>query len=284
MPELPEAEITRRNLKPLLGKKIAGFWSNWPRALRITASRRKINSDIKGRVILDIRRHGKAIFLGLSSKEPKSHNTERLLVFHQRMSGSLLIKPKTQIMQGKTAHIHAKIFFEDESELWFEDPRKFGVIWYGKLEEVRAEKYIASLGPDALKINFEEFLSRFRKHKGIIKPVLLRQDVLAGIGNIVADESLWRSKIHPRTPVARLPDSKLRKLFQSVKKVLETSIKAKGTTLRNWKGPDSERGGFQKYLKVYGRKNSRCYRCRSLILRLVVANRGTWICPECQKI
>ncbi len=315
MPELPEAEITKRKLAPLVGKTAAGFFSNWPRGLRIVRSARDINRDIRGRRVRGIHRHGKVIFLDLG---------ERIIAFHQRMSGRLIVVAIGQGIPWRTAvrslqrlapaasradgsrfardqarrhsesfsskrlaqprHVHTKLYFSDGTELWFHDPRKFGVVWYGKPEEVKKEPYHRTLGSDGLAITASDFKARLREHKGMIKPLLLRQDVVAGIGNIVADETLWEARIHPKRRVHTLKDADLNRLFRAMKNVLDRGIRAEGSTLRDWGHPDGESGKFQKYFRVYGRKGGKCPRCGTKIARIVVGSRGTWICPRCQRV
>ena len=279
MPELPEAEITKRKLSVLEGKTIAGFWCDWPRALRIVKSAARINRDIKGFKISKLRRRGKAIFIDLSGKGEK-----RLLAFHQRMSGKLIISSKSDNQNIKKSHIRAKLFFTDGMELLFIDPRKFGIVWYGSAEKVMRDSYLASLGPDMLSLSLTGFKNRLNK-KGMVKPVLLRQDVVAGIGNIIADESLWRSKIHPTRQACGLSDKEITKLYDSIKQVIALGIKKGGTSMRDWGHPDGNKGRFQENFKVYARKGGLCYDCKSgKIKRILVGGRGSWICPKCQSI
>ncbi|MBI2034042.1 MAG: bifunctional DNA-formamidopyrimidine glycosylase/DNA-(apurinic or apyrimidinic site) lyase [Candidatus Liptonbacteria bacterium] len=272
MPELPEAEITKRKLAPLIKKTIVSFSCDWPRGLRVVRSTRDINRDIRGRRVRGIRRHGKVIFLDLG---------ERIIAFHQRMSGRLEIPPRST---KPTKHVHHILTFSDGSALWFHDPRKFGVVWYGKPEEVKKEPYHRTLGSDGLAITLSDFKARLREHRGMIKPLLLRQDVVAGIGNITADETLWEARIHPKRHVHTLKDADLNRLFRAMKNVLDLGIRAEGSTLRDWAHPDGESGKFQEYLKVYGRGGEKCPRSPTPIKRMVVGGRGTWICSKCQRL
>lgn len=271
MPELPEVEITTGKLQPLIGRIINSFWSNWPRGLRITKSSREINSDIVGRKILNIKRRGKAVIFELSG--------EQVLAFHQRMSGKLFIPA---VKPSKDKHVHLKVFFVGDAQLWFRDPRKFGVVWYGDVRRVLEDKYFKNLGPDALSISKKEFIARLRVRRGMIKAMLLRQNFIAGVGNIVADETLWQAKIHPKRRVEDLSRLEKSILYRATQYVLRRSIKAQGTTLRDWGHPDGTSGGFQNQLNVYGRTGERCRRCGQKIMRIVVASRGTWVCAQCQ--
>lgn len=285
MPELPEVETVRRKLKPLLRKVAGSFWDNWPRGLKTKYSGAKLSRDIHGRRILNISRHGKVVFVELSNNKGTGSKPERLLAFHLRMSGRLYIahrREKTTAKESK--HIHAIVMFTDGTELRFHDPRKFGLVWYGTPQDIKSYRYFSEIGPDALNLSFSEFKERLLSHKGMIKPLLLRQDFVAGVGNIVADETLWGAKIHPRESVERLDGAQVKSLYKSLIDVLHNGIKAGGTTLRDWKHPDNVSGGFQKYMKVYGRKGKTCPRCGNKIKRIVVGSRGTWICDRCQKL
>ena len=286
MPELPEVEITKRKLRPHLGKTIVDFWSDWPRALRL-ATLSRISQDITGRRIVLIWRRGKAVFLGLGEEDNSvSKKVERVLGFHQRMSGRLTIRFKMKDLRLKKAeelkHVHVRVIFKDGVELLFQDPRKFGVVWYGSPEEVLKDKYIASLGPDALTVSFPQFQKRITRRAGMIKPVLLRQDVVAGIGNIVADEMLWEAHVHPKIRISELGENEMRSLFRALQTILARSIKAQGTTMRDWAHPDGSKGRFQEHMRVYGKKGAGCSRCKNKIERIVVGSRGTWICSFCQ--
>ncbi len=284
MPELPEAEITKRKLMSLGGKIIVGFWSDWPRGLKVARNPASVEKDIRDRKVLNMRRYGKAILLDLSKRYEKvgiDFRTDRLLAFHQGMSGKLLILQNADDMPR---HAHFKVLFGDGRKLLFIDPRKFGIVWYGRPDEVMQSSYFASLGPDMLSVSLPEFKNRLRRH-GAIKPLLLNQTIIAGVGNIIADESLWRSKIHPMRPATDLTDSELNKLHNSIKKVIAFSIRAKGTSMRDWGHPDGDRGKFQEKFKIYSRDGKICPRCKtSAIRRILAAGRGTWICSKCQII
>jgi len=278
MPELPEVEIVKEKLKPLVNKTASYFWNNWPRGLKVAKNAEYVSRDIAERRVIKVWRQGKALLIGLSSKNGKKADIERILAFHLRMSGRLGFNNED------LKHIHATVGFTDGSKLYFNDPRKFGVIWYSAPEEVMKENYFSKLGPDARGIKFKYFEERLREHRGMIKPLLLRQDFVAGIGNIVADETLWEAKIHPKKLIEGLNPANIKRLYLALQKVLERGIKSGGATLRDWKNPNGKSGNFQKYVKVYGRKGEACPRCDDRIERITAAGRGTWICPKCQKL
>lgn len=280
MPELPEAEITKRKLTALLNKRIVGFWSDWPRVLRIAKNISVAARDIKGFQVERIRRHGKVIFFDLA--KGGGLNNQRILAFHQRMSGSLLLKSQTQSIPS---HTHCRVIFSDGEEVLFKDPRKFGVVWYGKPDEVMTDSYLSSLGPDMLSVSAAQFKKRLSVHAGMIKPALLRQDIFSGIGNIIVDEVLWHAKIHPKRTIASLPPADIKKIYDEIKQVIKESIRVQGTSMRDWLHPDGSRGRFQEHMNAYGRNGELCRRCKKgSISRILVGSRGTWICPTCQRL
>lgn len=247
------------------------FWTDWPRGLRIS-SRKEISRDIRGRKILRLERKGKAVLVHLSGG--------KILGFHQRMSGKLLVVPK----KFSDKHIHFHLDISRYESLVMHDIRKFGVVWYGSAEDILKDKYLARLGADPLSLSFEEFMELLKTRKGIIKPLLLRQDVFSGIGNIVADEVLWKAKIHPKRKIQNLEIRELKNLFSALKFVLKKSIRLGGTTMRDWLHPDSSEGRYYQARFVYQRAGEKCQRCNAIIRRIKVASRGTFICPKCQKL
>ncbi|MDO8560667.1 MAG: bifunctional DNA-formamidopyrimidine glycosylase/DNA-(apurinic or apyrimidinic site) lyase [bacterium] len=283
MPELAEVEITKRRLLPLVKNKVfSNFWTDWPRGLKL-ARFNFVLRDIRGRKILDGYRIGKVIFLRLSGKP------ERVLAFHQRMSGRFEYVPKNhpQILKNlrmkKTNHAHFVFRFSDKSELWFIDPRKFGIVWYGSPEDLQKDNYLKNLGVDLKKLTLEEFHEKLGARNQAIKAFLLRQDVISGIGNIIADESLWNARIHPKRKISSLSGKEMKNLFGSLQKTVDEILKAGGTSMRDWMPPTGKRGGYQKLCKVYGRVGKKCSCCERIIKRTIVAGRGTSFCSHCQK-
>jgi formamidopyrimidine-DNA glycosylase len=276
MPELPEVEITTRKLKPLLlGRKILDFSTDWPYGLR-GLRYKEAAYDIKGRKVLSLARLGKVIVIYLSGN--------RLLAIHQKMSGKVLILPRG----FNDKHIHYRFLLSAtkggrKEELVLHDVRKFAVVWYGTRKEILREKFFVKLGRDPLKLSFVEFKRILLAHKGILKPLLLRQDIFAGIGNIVADESLWKARLHPRYRVQMLKTDELRRLYIALLYILKKSIALGGTTMRNWRHPDLAAGGYYEKRYVYGREGLPCRRCGEVIRREVVGSRGTYLCVWCQK-
>lgn len=288
MPELPEVEITRRKLvkQKLVGTHISGFWSDWPRGLRIVKSAAAIDRDINGRKIVGLRRVGKALLFDLGGKPPK------ILGWHFRMSGRLEMRPafvntavgKNETLKIENKSVHVRVALSDGQEIVFRDPRKFGVVWYGTPNEFGKDSYIGTLGPDMLSVKFSEFKKQLQNKKGIIKSVLLDQKVVAGIGNIIVDESLWHACIHPKKKLYKISDREIITIFKNLKLVIKRILNARGSTMRDWSHPDGESGHYERIRWVYGRAGGKCPRCRNIVERIVVGSRGTSICKMCQKL
>lgn len=257
MPELPEVEITTRKLRALiLGKRI------------LPAGRQVLG----GRKIVGVERRGKAILIYLSGK--------RLLAFHQRMTGKLLIVPRNY----QNRHIRRRFRLSSGKDLVMHDVRKFGVIWYGASKQILKDNYFKTLGEDALMISLQNFINIFKNRSGRIKPFLLKQDKIAGIGNIIADEVLWKAKIGPETKIANLTTSQVVNLYKALKFILRKSIKLGGSTMRDWLHPEGKAGGYFEKRFVYDREGKKCFRCRSRILRKKIGSRSAYFCPQCQKV
>lgn len=283
MPELPEVEITRRKLLPLVrGLRILGFWTNWVRGLRVPGIGRRVSVDMVGRKILDVTRRGKVLFFPLSGRPP------RMMAIHLRMSGRLAVVRAAKETKGtkgiKERWTHFTWRLSGNHELRFVDPRKFGVVWYGAPKELSADPYLGRLGADISSLGMQAFLAVLSSGAGMAKPFLLRQDKFSGIGNIIADESLWRARIHPRAAIAALPEPKRRKLFYAIQHTIRAMLSSGGTSIRTFRHPDGEAGRYQERRLVYGKAGKLCPRCRARLLRVVVGGRGTTICPQCQKI
>lgn len=280
MPELPEAEITKQKLKPLIGKIIYNFWTNLKSNLKLS-SYVQTKKDIVGKKIIKISRWGKVILFYLKNNSSKENI--KILAFHQKMSGRLILKKSKEIKKF-SPYIHFIIYFNNRLQLWFEDQRKFGIVWYGDKNQLFKSNYFKNLGPDILNIKFQDFKNRLTKHKCKIKTALLNQKIVAGIGNILADEILWASKIHPQTKISNLNNSQLKNIWRSSQKIIKRSIKFGGTSMRNWLHPDEIKGNFQNKTYVYGRLNKNCPRCKTKIIKIKIAGRGTYLCPSCQRL
>jgi formamidopyrimidine-DNA glycosylase len=194
------------------------------------------------------------------------------------MSGRVLVVPRNFIDR----HIHFRFSLSSGEDLVLHDVRKFGLVWYGEEQKVLADTYFASLGADPLELDFTQFKNLLRGHKGMMKPLLLRQDVLSGVGNIVADEVLWKAKVHPRRKLEDVGEREARNVYSALRSVLEKSIALGGSTMRNWLAPDFNAGGYFEKRSVYARRGEKCPRCASKISRITIGSRGTYLCEYCQ--
>lgn len=314
MPELAEVEITRRGLRPLLrGRRILGFGTDWPRGLKAAGSIRKIAADMRSRKILNVGRRGKVLFLALSprSGSGRAGRPPRAMALHLGMSGRLeaiRIPSPRYPMRPVSKYRRSPVFTDRQRSRWVHfrwrlsgrpqggraspsaggcelrlvDPRKFGRVWYGAPEELGRDPYLGRLGREPNTLGFKTFSEILSPTRGMVKPFLLRQDKFAGIGNIIADEVLWRARIHPRAPLATLGQRGRRRLWQAIGRTVSAMLAAGGTSIRNWAEPTGRPGGYQERRLAYGRAGEPCPRCRTSLRRIVVAGRGTTICPSCQ--
>ena len=272
MPELPEVETVLRDLvhAGVPGQRIISAEVFWAPLLQNTPPR-SFRRLVRGQVIRRIWRHGKYLLFDLG---------QRRMILHLGMSGSLLLSP------SPPAYTRLVLHLERTTDLFFRDPRKFGRLWLA----ADHGEVIGKLGPDALAADLtaHRFIQRIRKHHRQIKPLLMDQTVVAGIGNIYADEALWRAHIHPLRSTARLSDAELRRLFQSLRHVLRRSIRHRGTSLgaapTNYRTPRGTGGRNRAFLDVYRRTGQPCSRCGTPIRRSVVGQRSTHFCPRCQPL
>jgi formamidopyrimidine-DNA glycosylase len=266
MPELPEVETIKNELLPhVVGRKIAGvdvFWDKMVRQPPVPEFRARVT----GRTITDLTRRGKYLFFHLSGGER--------LVMHMKMTGSLLVDPLD------TKFTRAKFYLDNGAVLYFRDPRKFGVMWLAADESAVAQK----LGPEPLDKGFtvETLAGILKRHKAPVKPVLLDQSIIAGIGNMYADESLYEAKIHPERPAGSLTDEETGRLYRAIRRVLRAAIKNKGASVRNYIRPDGDIGRAHDEFRVAHGTGKNCPRCGAPIKRIVVRGRGTYFCPVCQ--
>lgn len=274
MPELPEVEIVARDLRAggLPGATVTAVDVRWPRTVAAPDSER-FTRELVGRRVLDVRRRGKYLVMPLDDG--------RSLLVHLRMTGRLVF-----VAPDDPHHPHERLILElDRSRhLRFLDQRKFGR-WY-LLDN--PEAILGALGPEPFDpaLNAATFARRLRAHRRQLKPLLLDQRFLAGLGNIYADEALWEAGLHPQRPAHTVSDTEAARLLEAIRQVLKRGIEHAGTTLGdgmgNFASVNGRRGRHQEVLRVFRRTGQPCPRCGTPIQRLVVAQRGTHICPRCQ--
>jgi len=262
VPELPEVETVVRSVAPhALGRTILDVELF---SIRVTrGGLRKTAAALRGLVIRDIRRRGKQIFFDLD---------RGVLYIHLGMTGKLLWDG----LPGK--HTRAA-FHLDTGTLLYDDVRQFGRVEFFPEMPDSLER----VGPDALQVGFEEFYARLKKHSGLIKPLLLNQTFICGIGNIYADEALFAARIHPRASVRRISEKRAKELHDSILAILHAAIEHRGSSISDYVDTAGQRGGFQVLHCVYGRAGESCTRCGALIRRIVLGQRSTHYCPRCQR-
>lgn len=273
MPELPEVETVARSLaRHLTGDTIERIWlGEKPEPLKSSAQ--EIAETVEGTRILGARRVGKQIVIDLAKPGEKSET--RQWIIHLGMTGRLLITaPDAEIAK----HTHAIATLGSGRELRFIDPRRFG-----RLSVFRESAGFSGPGTEPLTISREDFVALFRKRKTPIKAALLNQKLLSGVGNIYADESLFRAGIRPRKPAGKLTRAELAKLHAAVRKVLRAAIKLGGSSVSDYVDAEGKKGFFQLKHNVYLRTGKPCRICATPIKRIIVGGRGTHYCPQCQK-
>jgi len=266
MPELPEVETVVRSLrKPLVGRKIVGVDVSWARMIQ-TSNLKKFKRELISSKITGIERRGKFLIFNLENDSPKG-----ILIIHLRMSGALEVFPQTRKNQK---HDRVVFYLDNKKKLCFNDVRKFGRVYLvGELAEATK-----SLGPEPLSLEFAEFWKMLCAKNGTIKPLLLNQSFIAGIGNIYADECLWRAKLHPLTKASKIKREKAKMLYDAIRKTLKLAIESSGTDIGD---NVVEFGNYAP--QVYQRDGQACRRCKNIIKRTVVGQRGTHYCPSCQR-
>jgi formamidopyrimidine-DNA glycosylase len=276
MPELPEIETIKNQLKPhLLGKTIKQV-----KVLRPSMFYGDKNK-VKNKKIKKISRRAKMLIL---------HLKKTYLVIHLKMSGQLFFKKKDEKNKTKNKILpskHTRIIFKfkDKSKLFFNDIRTFG--WIKVLNRKNLKNYFSKFGPEPLKKDFTfSYLKKiFSQTQRKIKQVLLDQAKIAGIGNIYSNEALFLADINPKTKANKLKDKQIKKLHQSIQKVLKKAIKLQGSTAKDkgYKLPSGEYGRYQDHFLVYQREDKPCFKCKTKIKRLKLGGRSSFFCPNCQK-
>ncbi len=270
MPELPEVETIRRGLEGyILGRRILEVEVLWPRTVR-GMSPEEFRARLAGQRIEALGRRGKHLVIHLASGEG--------LIIHLMMSGRLLVE-EGSVSPGK----YDRVLFHLEGDLTlrFRDVRKFG--WMTVVED--AEEFLTHLGPEPLGEDFTAEVLRelLNGRKGQLKPLLLNQHFLAGVGNLYADEALFLAGLHPCRRSDSLNGEEIARLWQGIRSALEAGIEDRGSSFTSYRDARGRRGSHQEHLAVYARRGQPCPRCGAPIARMVVGGRGTHFCPCCQQ-
>jgi formamidopyrimidine-DNA glycosylase len=268
MPELPEVETIKNELLPhVIDRTITGVELFWERIVRQPAVEEFL-TRVVGQRITGLTRRGKYLFFHL--------NGGQVLVMHMKMTGSLLVNPTDTRFTRTILHL------DNGADIHFWDPRKFGVMWL----EADESNVTGRLGPEPLDDTFtpETLAKLLYNRTAPVKPILLDQAVIAGIGNMYADESLFDAKIHPMRPGGSLSAKEIGRLHASIRHVLRKALDSKGASVRNYIRPDGRLGTAHDEFSVAHGMGKKCPRCGTPIERIIVRGRGTYLCPRCQRV
>ena len=269
MPELPEVETIRAQLAPRLeGRTLTRVEILDPRLTR-PYDLFEVAEELEGDTVVAVERRGKYLLLRLESGLG--------LLVHLRMTGSFGFTP--------VSHERAVLELDDGSRLVYRDVRRFGT-WL-VLEDAELAPYLATKnGPEPLGSRFSTrwLAAQLARRRAPLKAVLLDQRVVAGLGNIYADEALWRARLTPLRPANGLADEEVARLTRAIRASLRAGIDRQGSTLRDYAAPDGAAGSMQEEFRIYGRDGEPCDRCGTTISKTRVGGRGTWFCPYCQPL
>ncbi len=273
MPELPEVETVRTSLEPrLVGRRFDDVEILDSRLTR-PVDPAEVAAELTGERVAAVDRRGKYLIVRFESG--------LVLLIHLRMTGSLA---HSRNGASANSHVRAVVRLDDGSDVAYRDVRRFGTWLVLRADEL--DSYLAArLGLEPLERGFSasKLAERLEGRRAPIKAALLDQRNLAGVGNIYADEALWRARIDPRRSAGELDVPEIRALHRGIRRSLEAGIARQGATLRDYRTPDGAAGGMQHEFKVYGRGGEPCPRCRAPIEKTRVGGRGTWFCPSCQR-
>jgi len=275
MPELPEVETVRTSLEPrLVGRRFDDVEILDSRLTR-PINPAEVAAELTGERVAAVDRRGKYLIVRFESG--------LVLLIHLRMTGSLAHSRNGALASAKS-HVRAVVRLDDGSDVAYRDVRRFGTWLVLRADEL--DSYLAArLGLEPLERGFSasKLAERLEGRRAPIKAALLDQRNLAGVGNIYADEALWRARIDPRRSAGELDVPEIRALHRGIRRSLEAGIARQGATLRDYRTPDGAAGGMQHEFKVYGRGGEPCPRCGAPIEKTRVGGRGTWFCPSCQR-
>lgn len=287
MPELPEVETVKRGLEALIIGKIIRHVQCFDSPKSFPNDPQEVERYLVGSSIIAVRRRAKVLLIDLS--------TNYTLVTHLKMTGQIVYRGKqvfgaghpNDSLIGELPDRSTRIMytFDDSSCLYFNDQRKFGWMKLYPTPEVPNIDFMKKVGPEPLELTFsaDTFATRVRRRNNTtIKAAILDQTVIAGVGNIYADESLWGAKLHPATRVRDVSDDDLRQLLKEIRLVMNIAIEKGGSTDRNYVNAEGKKGSYIDFARVFRREGLGCPRCGAVISKSRVAGRGTHFCPVCQ--
>src|SRR5205823_981026 len=281
MPELPEVETVARGLRQaILGRRILSVTLGKTDFIDDPAA---LEQHLPGRQIDAVERYGKFMLLRLSAVNEETRAATNgdaapaSLLVHLGMTGQIAPSPAGQPLEK---HTHVCMLLDDGRELRYTDARRFGRIAY--LTKALLAEELSGFGADPLEVSKEEFANRICGRRTRIKALLLDQSLLRGVGNIYADESLWKAKIHPARLGAKLSRKQAEKLRRALQDILQKAIVLRGSSISDFLDAEGEPGEYQRHLRAYGREAKGCYGCKTPIRRAIVAGRSSYFCPRCQ--
>ena len=292
MPELPEVQTIVDDLnKKVKGLTITDVWTDWPKQFkRSSGGWEGFKKTVKGLKILKVWRLGKNIIFDLSGGKK--------ILIHQKMTGHLLVgiwylvsgiwhsKEKGLLAERVNGYIHVMFWLSNKSMLALSDLRKFAKVLVIDEKDFKNLEDVKDIGPDPLGLDFtvDKFKNLIRKKRGVIKEVLMDQNVVSGIGNIYADDILFMAKIHPLKKVESLNDKESLAIFDATKKILKKAVKLRGTSTSDYRDTAGKKGGYGDVRLVYRREGERCPRGDGIIKRIKIGSRSAHFCPICQKL
>lgn len=300
MPELPEVETTVKDLQTkVLSRTFVDVWTDTKKIVKKPKDFEEFRKQLKGKKVQKIWRRGKNIIFGLSEGYS--------LLIHQKLTGHLLVgywtpthpppfskapldngywKPKEKgLLEEKiNTYIHLLFTLDNRKMLALSDLRKFAKVELWRTKDLKKE--LSFLGPEPLEksFTFDKFKKILKNKKGKIKQLLMKQELIVGIGNIYSDEILWKTRIHPFKDVSKLTGKQLKNIYKAIKEILKKAIKLKGTSISDYRNTEGGKGSFGKIIKVYQKKGQKCIRCGTIIQRRKIGSRSCHFCPKCQKL
>ncbi len=274
VPELPEVETVVKGLRPLIKDRYITDITISEEKIIAHPAADEFKKEAVGMKIEDITRRGKYIIIELEN--------DKEMIIHLRMTGKLLVK---QCEKFRDKHTHVVFHLDNGQELRFNNIRKFGRIYLIDKDQPQKAGGYAELGPEPLSndMSLDDFKEMFKNRRGVIKSLLMNQKFIAGIGNIYADEILFRSGIDPERKADTLSEMEIGKIYSNMREILKKGIIYGGTTFSDYVNAFGEKGSFQEELQIYQKEGEKCCRCGSTVKKKRVGGRGSYYCPSCQK-